>query len=116
MARYRYWSRWLHLVTGLLTIVMVTLAGGVAASQEEGGEAPYYSDTQGPPQPGGIVNFLLYEDPDSLNPLVGQTTIAVQVVAGDPGGADLQRPGRQLPAAAGRRAADAGERRGLART
>jgi peptide/nickel transport system substrate-binding protein len=26
-----------------------------------------------------VVNFLLYEDPDSLNPLVGQTTIAVQV-------------------------------------
>ena len=42
-------------------------------------EAPYYSDTLGPPQPGGMVNFLLYEDPDSLNPLVGQTTIAVQV-------------------------------------
>ena len=49
-----------------------------AESTPEAGPA-YYSDTEGPPQPGGVVDFLLYEDPDSLNPLVGQTTIAVQV-------------------------------------
>ncbi len=49
-----------------------------AQSTPEAGPA-YYSDTEGPPQPGGVVDFLLYEDPDSLNPLVGQTTIAVQV-------------------------------------
>jgi peptide/nickel transport system substrate-binding protein len=49
-----------------------------AASTPEAGPA-YYSDTAGPAQPGGVVDFLLYEDPDSLNPLVGQTTIAVQV-------------------------------------
>ena len=51
-----------------------------AAAQDATPEAAYYSDTQGPPVPGGTVNFLLYEEPDTLNPLVGNTTIAQQVV------------------------------------
>ncbi len=41
----------------------------------------YVDDHAGPPQPGGMLTYLLYEDPDSLNPLVGQTSIAVQVSA-----------------------------------
>lgn len=41
----------------------------------------YYEDTQGPPQPGGTLRYLLYEDPNSLNPIMGATTIALQVVA-----------------------------------
>lgn len=44
-------------------------------------EQLYYEDTQGPPQPGGTLRYLLYEDPNSLNPLAGSTTIALQVVA-----------------------------------
>lgn len=40
----------------------------------------YYEDTQGPPQPGGTLRFLLYEDPNSLNPILGSTSIAIQVV------------------------------------
>ena len=43
-------------------------------------EAPYYSDTEGPAVPGEIATFLLYEEPDTLNPLIGNTTIAQQVV------------------------------------
>ena len=50
-----------------------------AAAQDATPEAAYYSDTQGPPVPGGTVNFLLYEEPDTLNPLVGNTSIALQV-------------------------------------
>jgi peptide/nickel transport system substrate-binding protein len=44
-------------------------------------DLPYYEDTQGPPQPGGAVRFLLYEDPNTLNPILGSTSIAIQVVA-----------------------------------
>ena len=63
------------------------LLGLPAAAQDTNGTpaaggtpaADYYSDTMGPAQPGGVLNYLLQEDPDSLNPLVGQTTIAVQV-------------------------------------
>ena len=57
---------------------------GAALAQDEAtpeAEAPYYSDTQGPPVPGGTADFLLYEDPDSLNPWIGQTSIASQVTA-----------------------------------
>ncbi len=44
------------------------------------GSVPYYIDkTDKQPQSGGMLNYLLYEDPDSLNPIVGQTSIAVQV-------------------------------------
>ncbi len=44
------------------------------------GDTPWYVDpAPGDPQAGGTVNYLLYEDPDSLNPYVGQTSIAVQV-------------------------------------
>lgn len=45
-----------------------------------GGDTPWYVDpAPGDPQAGGTINYLLYEDPDSLNPYVGQTSIAVQV-------------------------------------
>lgn len=45
------------------------------------GASLYYEDTQGPPQPGGTLRYLLQEDPNSLNPVMGATTIALQVVA-----------------------------------
>lgn len=44
-------------------------------------DRPYYEDTQGPPQPGGTLRYLLYEDPNTLNPIMGSTSIAIQVVA-----------------------------------
>ena len=76
------WQPWrAAALIALLVPLLVAPAATVAQEAESTpeGEAPYYSDTQGPPQPGGVVNFLLYEDPDTLNPLIGQTTIAVQV-------------------------------------
>ncbi|MBA2598304.1 MAG: peptide ABC transporter substrate-binding protein [Chloroflexia bacterium] len=61
---------------------LVVASGAVMAqdadSTPEAGPA-YYADTEGPAQPGGTANFLLYEDPDGLNPLVGNTSIALQV-------------------------------------
>ncbi len=72
MARSWPWSRSFRLACALAILVTLLAAPGVAA-QEQGGEKPYYSDTQGPPQPGGVVNYLLYEDPDTLNPIIGQT-------------------------------------------
>ncbi len=80
MARSWPWSRSFRLACALAILVTLLAAPGVAA-QEQGGEKPYYSDTQGPPQPGGVVNYLLYEDPDTLNPIIGQTSIAAQVSA-----------------------------------
>jgi peptide/nickel transport system substrate-binding protein len=61
-----------------IAILGLMLYGGSAALGQE--EQPYYSDTQGPPQPGGMVNYLLYEDADRLNPVLGNTSIAAQVV------------------------------------
>ncbi len=63
---------------GVLAVIGVMLLGlgGTAFAQDE---KPYYSDTQAPAQPGGTLNYLLYEDADTLNPILGQTTIAGQV-------------------------------------
>ena len=76
-------SRWWRIAALAALMAPVLFGAGAARAQDAESTpesaAPYYSDTQGPPQPGGIANFLLYEDPDSLNPIVGQTTIAVQV-------------------------------------
>lgn len=76
-------SPWWRFAALTALMAPLLLGAGVARAQDAdstpAAEAPYYSDTQGPPQPGGVANFLLYEDPDSLNPLTGQTTIAVQV-------------------------------------
>jgi peptide/nickel transport system substrate-binding protein len=71
-------------VVALVALLAPMIATPAAVRAQDAGSTPeagatYYSDTAGPPQPGGVVDFLLYEDPDSLNPLVGQTTIAVQV-------------------------------------
>lgn len=76
-------ARWWR-IAALVALMTPLLAGAGAVGAQDAdstpaAEAPYYSDTEGPPQPGGVANFLLYEDPDSLNPLVGQTSIAVQV-------------------------------------
>ncbi len=57
------------------------LAVAQSATPEADAQAPYYEDTEGPPEPGGAVRFLLYEDPNSLNPILGSTSIAIQVVA-----------------------------------
>lgn len=76
-------SRWWRVgaLAALAAPMLLTPASILA--QDDGtpaaDEAPYYSDTQGPAQPGGIADFLLYEDPDSLNPWVGSTSIALQV-------------------------------------
>ena len=56
---------------------------GITLAQDASPEADgplWYEDTQGPPQPGGTVRFLLYEDPNTLNPILGWTTIAIQVI------------------------------------
>jgi peptide/nickel transport system substrate-binding protein len=76
-ARFRWWR-----VATLVALLVPLLVGPGAVFAQDStstAENPYYSDTQGPPRPGGTVNFLLYEDPDTLNPLVGQTSIAAQV-------------------------------------
>jgi peptide/nickel transport system substrate-binding protein len=39
----------------------------------------YIDDHPGPPQPGGTAVYLLYEEPDSMNYVGGQTSIAGQV-------------------------------------
>jgi peptide/nickel transport system substrate-binding protein len=64
----------------LWTVAVIALALGSPSIAIAQGEPPYYSDTQGPPQPGGMVNYLLYEDADRLNPVLGNTSIAAQVV------------------------------------
>lgn len=77
-------SQWWRVVALVALLAPLLLGPGVVLAQDAAtpeAEAPYYSDTQGPPQPGGTANFLLYEDPDSLNPWVGQTSIASQVSA-----------------------------------
>ncbi len=51
-----------------------------ASGTPAAGASPSYSDTQGPPQPGGTVRFLLYEDPNTLNPIAGATSIASQPI------------------------------------
>ena len=58
--------------------VGITLAQ--EGSPEAGEEQLWYEDTQGPAQQGGTVRFLLYEDPNTLNPILGWTTIAIQVI------------------------------------
>lgn len=67
----------------LMVVSLVGMSAAPAFAQEAAGtsegEAPYFSDTQSPPQTGGIVNYLLYEDPDTLNPIIGQTSIAAQI-------------------------------------
>lgn len=83
-SRSSTFSSWWRLIA-IIALLVPLLAAPAASAQEQGeagGEesaAPYYSDTEGPPVPGGVANFLLYEDPDSLNPLVGNTSIALQV-------------------------------------
>lgn len=67
-------------LAALMTPVVLTPAVTLAQESTPAAEAPYYSDTQGPAAPGGTASFLLYEEPDTLNPLVGNTSIAQQVV------------------------------------
>jgi peptide/nickel transport system substrate-binding protein len=102
-------SRWWRIAALVALMAPLLFGAGIARAQDEEGaaegEAPYYSDTQGPPQPGGVATFLLYEDPDSLNPLTGQTTIAVQVslaileglTYSDPDGAFQPQLAAELP-------------------
>lgn len=67
---------------GVAASGMATSRLHVAAQDATPDDAPlYYEDTQGPPQPGGTLRYLLYEDPNSLNPVMGSTSIAIQVVA-----------------------------------
>jgi peptide/nickel transport system substrate-binding protein len=82
MKRSRFHAYWWWRVVAfvaLLAPLALVPRGSNAQDVASTPAAPYYSDTQGPPQPGGVVNFLLYEDPDNLNPLAGQTSIAAQV-------------------------------------
>ena len=60
-------------VVALAALLTPFIAPPAAVIAQDAGSTPeagaaYYSDTAGPPQPGGVVDFLLYEDPDSLNP------------------------------------------------
>jgi peptide/nickel transport system substrate-binding protein len=74
-------SAWWRVVA-IVALLLPLLAVPAARAQDDGeagGEAPYYSDTEGPPVPGGTANFLLYEDPNTLNPLLELTSIAEQV-------------------------------------
>ncbi|MCC6313183.1 MAG: hypothetical protein IT337_04160, partial [Thermomicrobiales bacterium] len=73
----RFWSRWWRTLAA--AAMLASVAAPLAASAQDAEQPAYYSDTAGPPQTGGTANFLLYEEPDTLNPLIGQTTIAVQV-------------------------------------
>ncbi|HRA33260.1 MAG TPA: ABC transporter substrate-binding protein, partial [Thermomicrobiales bacterium] len=61
------------------TSAAATPATGGSPSAGAGETAWYVDPSPGPAQSGGTINYLLYEDPDSLNPYVGQTSIAVQV-------------------------------------
>jgi peptide/nickel transport system substrate-binding protein len=75
-------SAWWRLVA-IVALLLPLLAVPAARAQDDGeagGEALYYSDTEGPAVPGGVANFLLYEDPNTLNPLLETTSIADQVV------------------------------------
>ena len=80
-------------LAALLAPLAVAPAAALAQDAESTpeGEAPYYSDTQGPPQPGGVANFLLYEDPNTLNPLLELTSIAEQVTTAILEGLTYQR-------------------------
>ena len=78
-------SRWWRAIA-LVALMTPLLAGAGAVRAQDAdstpaAEAPYFSDTEGPPQPGGVATFLLYEDPNTLNPLLEVTSIAEQVTA-----------------------------------
>jgi peptide/nickel transport system substrate-binding protein len=77
MGSLRLW-RFASLAFALM--LLGALAGGVVAQEEPAEGTTSFSDTQGPPQPGGNIRFLLYEDPNTLNPIAGATTIAYQVI------------------------------------
>ena len=80
MKRFRRPSRIAPLVTCLAVIALLGgMPLGVAAARQDSADPPYYSDTEGPPQSGEVLDYLLYEDPDTLNPIIGQTSIASQV-------------------------------------
>ena len=64
-----------------LTLLTTAALAQEAATPAASGEAPYYSDTTGPAVPGGTARFLLYEDPNTLNPFAGATSIAFQAIA-----------------------------------
>mgnify|MGYP003382148637 CR=1 FL=1 len=59
-----------------------TAASGGASTPASGDQGAlwYADDHPGPVTPGGMLNYLIYEDPDTLNPLIGGTSIALQVV------------------------------------
>lgn len=77
-------SPWWRVFGAATLVATLGLGSGlVPVRAQEGTPAAdgpaYYSDTAEPPVPGGVANFLLYEDPDTLNPLLGNTSIALQV-------------------------------------
>lgn len=72
-------SRSLRFIGSLaLTLLMLGSMLGTAFAQED--DQGSYSDTQGPAVPGGNARFLLYEDPNTMNPIGGATSIAFQVI------------------------------------
>jgi peptide/nickel transport system substrate-binding protein len=60
----------------MLASLLLGSAGSVLAQDPPAS----YSDTQEPAREGGTVRFLLYEDPNTLNPVAGATSIAYQVI------------------------------------
>ena len=67
-------------VAGMAAGGMLSNLHLAAAQEGTPADQPYFEDTEGPPQPGGTLRYLLYEDPNSLNPIQGSTSIAIQVV------------------------------------
>ena len=73
-----WWRRFAAVVVAGL--MLSSLSAVVVAQDENPGGLPYYSDTMEPESTGGTARFLLYEDPNTLNPIAGSTSIANQVI------------------------------------
>ncbi len=85
-------TRWWRMLAFLLAFAVVapTLIGSAIAQDAE--EPPYYSDVSEPETTGGTVRFLLYEDPNTLNPIAGSTSIAAQVITAIQEGLTMNDP------------------------
>ncbi|MGD9711622.1 MAG: peptide ABC transporter substrate-binding protein [Thermomicrobiales bacterium] len=69
--------RWRSLEVLAAFALLFSGMASIAIAQDD---PPYYSDALPAETTGGTVRYLLYEDPNNLNPLGGATTIALQVV------------------------------------
>ena len=112
--RERARERWILLAAMAVVGLLLPAIAGIANAQDENpGGLPYYSDMEGTAQPGGTVRFLLYEDPNTLNPIAGATSIASQVIASMMEGLTENDPDGNFVPILAAEIADAGERRRL---